>query len=92
MEHSKHAHHGFSHSHVEHFKDGSHVVHHVHSEGPHKDVKHAAKDLDEVHDSMEDNLGTPNPGEAEANAGDHGIAPAVAAPAGIPAPTPAPGA
>ena len=54
-EHKKH--HGFTHTHIEHFKDGSASVHHVHHEGPHKDVKHAAADLDAVHDSMQDHLG-----------------------------------
>lgn len=83
---SKHAHHGFTHSHVEHFKDGSATVHHVHHEGPHKDVKHAAADLDAVHDSMQDHLGMPNAGEAEAEAGQHGVPAPQAAAAGLPAP------
>jgi hypothetical protein len=80
------AHHGFSHSHIEHHKDGSHTVHHVHSEGPHKDVKHAAMNLDHVHDSLQDHLGAPNPGEAQADAGDHGVPAAPAAAAGLPMP------
>ena len=80
----KHAGHGFTHSHIEHHKDGSHTVHHVHEDGPHADVKHAAADLDGVHDSMEDHMGTPNPGEAEANAGDHGVPAPQAGPAGLP--------
>ena len=77
----KHAGHGFTHSHIEHHKDGSHTVHHVHEDGPHADVKHAAADLDGVHDSMEDHMGTPNPGEAEANAGPEAAAAPPAAPA-----------
>lgn len=83
MEHEKkpHAGHGFTHSHIEHHADGSHTVHHVHEHGAHKDVKHAVADLDGAHDSMQDNLGTPNPGEAEANAG-----PAPAAPGAGPMP------
>jgi hypothetical protein len=82
-----HAGHGFSRSHVENHADGSHTVHHEHSEGPHKDVKHAVADLDGVHDSLQDHLGMPNPGEAEANAGP---SPAAApAPATVPA-APAP--
>lgn len=83
----KHAGHGFTHSHIEHHKDGSHTVHHQHEDGPEHDVKHAAADLDGVHDSMEDHMGTPNPGEAEANAG-----PAPAAPAALPAGPAGPGA
>lgn len=90
----KHAHHGFTHTSVEHHADGSHTIHHKHSEGEHKDVKHAVADLDSLHDSMQDHLGTPNPGEAEADGGDHGIPAEQAEPAGIPggAPAPAPAA
>jgi len=80
------AHHGFIHSHHEHHPDGSITVHHVHHEGPHKDVKHAVADLDGAHDSMQDHLGVPNPGEAQADAGQHGVAPPAAAAAGLPAP------
>ena len=87
---AKHAHHGFTHTHIEHHGDGSATVHHVHHEGPHKDVKHAALNLDHIHDSLQDHLGTPNPGEAEANAGDHGIPEEHAAPAGLPMPPAAP--
>ena len=81
----KHAGHGFKHTSIEHHHDGSATVHHQHEEGPEHDVKHAAADLDGVHDSMEDHLGQPNPGEAEANAGDHGIPEEQAVSAGIPA-------
>ena len=92
MEKGKVAHHGFTHSHHEHHADGSITVHHVHHEGPHKDVKHAVKDLDGAHDSMQEHLGLPNPGEAEANAGDHGVPAPAAAAAGLPAPPPPAGA
>jgi hypothetical protein len=81
--------HKFSHTHIEHHHDGSHTVHHIHKDGPAHDKKHAAADLDAVHDSMQDHLGEPNPGEAAADAGDHGIAGPAAAAAGIPAPAPA---
>lgn len=84
----KHAGHGFTHTHIEHHKDNSHTIHHVHEDGAHADMKHAAGDLDSVHDSMEDHLGVPNPGEAEANAGDHGVPAEQAGPAGLPMPTP----
>ena len=80
------AHHGFTHTHIEHFADGSHHVHHVHHEGPHKDVHHAVTHLDHVHDSLQSHLGMENPGEAEANAGIHGVPAEHAAPAGLPMP------
>lgn len=83
--------HKYSHTHIEHHKDGSHTVHHVHEEGPHGDMKHAVADLDSVHDSMQDHLGEPNEGEAEANAGQHGVPAEQATPVGLP-PNPAAGA
>jgi hypothetical protein len=60
--------HGFTHTHVEHFADKSHVVHHVHGGGAGKDVKHSASDLDAVHDSLQENLNpsTPQPGSPAA--------------------------
>lgn len=82
----KHAGHGFTHTHMEHHHDGSHTVHHVHEDGPHKDVKHAVANLDGAHDSMQDNMGTPNPGEAQADAGDHGVPAPQASAAGLSAP------
>ena len=85
MEKGKVAHHGFTHSHHEHHADGSITVHHVHHEGPHKDIKHAVANLDGAHDSMQDHLGTPNPGEAEANAGPAAPAAAVPGTPGAPA-------
>jgi hypothetical protein len=57
--------HKFTHTHIEHHKDGSATVHHKHAEGEHKDVKHAVSDLDGIHDSLEDHLGQPNPGEGQ---------------------------
>jgi hypothetical protein len=80
-------HHKFSHTSVEHHKDGSHTVHHHHEDGAAHDVKHAVADLDGMHDSMQDHLGAPNPGEAAANAGPAAGAPLpAAAPAGAPPP------
>jgi len=90
MAHKKH---GFHSTHVEHHKDGSHTVHH-HHEKPEHDVKHAVADLDGLHDSMQSNLGEPNPGEAQANEGLHGVPAPQAGPAGLPAqaaPAPAAG-
>jgi len=84
----KHAGHGFKHTHIEHHKDGSHTIHHQHEDGAAHDVKHAAANLDAMHDSMQDHLGTPNPGEAEADMGQHGVPAAQAAPAGLPAGAP----
>jgi hypothetical protein len=86
MEHKNRAHHGFSHSHFEHHADGSITVHHAHHDGPHKDVKHAAADLDEAHDSMQDNLGTPNSGEGH-DMNNVAMAPGAAAPGTAAAPT-----
>lgn len=76
-----------THTHVEHHKDGSHTIHHVHSDGPEHDVKHAAGNLDELHDSMQDHIGVPNEGEAEAEAGQHGVPEEHAVPAGLPMPS-----
>jgi hypothetical protein len=83
-----HAGHGFTDTHIKHHADGSHTVHHVHEMGPEHDVEHAVGDLDGAHDSMEDNLGTPNAGEAAANAGQAGIPAAAGAPAAAAAPAP----
>jgi hypothetical protein len=58
--------HKFHTTHVEHHKDGSHTVHHMHEDGAHADVKHAVSGLDSLHDSMEDHLGSPNAQEGEA--------------------------
>lgn len=63
-------HHSVKHTHIEHHEDGSHTVHHYHhpvapppkEEGDHS---HAVKDLDELHDNLEEHLGAPNDGEGE---------------------------
>lgn len=68
--------HQFSHTHIEHHKDGSHTVHHQHESGDaKKDIKHAVPDLDGAHDSMEEHLGQPNAGEEQAEAAQAGAAP-----------------
>ena len=82
-------HHKFSHTHIEHHADGSHTVHHVHESDSSKDVKHATPDHDHLMDSMMDHTSAPNPGEASADMGDHGVPPAAAEAAGLPAPSPA---
>ena len=87
----KHAGHGYKHTHVTHHHDGSHTIKHEHEDGvSHKE--HAVSNIDGVHDSLQDHLGTPNPGEAEADAGQHGVPDEHAASAGLPvAAAPAPG-
>lgn len=77
----KHAGHGYTHTHIEHHADNSHTVHHVHQDGPHKDVKSAVADHDGLMDHMMDHTSMPNPGEAEAQAG-----PAAPVAAATPAP------
>jgi hypothetical protein len=79
-------HHSFSHTTIEHHKDGSHTIHHHHESDSSKDVKHAAADHDQMMDSMMDHTSAPNPGEAEADMGQHGVPPAIAASAGLQAP------
>ena len=63
--------HGFSHTRIEHHKDGSATVHHKHHADSKKDVKHVVQSLDHMHDSLQDHLGVPNPGEAEARSEEH---------------------
>lgn len=80
-----HAGHGFTSSHIEHYADGSHQVHHVHEDGPHKDVKHAVEGHDSMLDSMMQHTSQPNPGE------DMSAAPGAPAPGPVAAPAaPAP--
>ena len=71
--------HKFTHTHVEHHKDGSHTVHHVHEDGPHKDVKGAAADHDAMMDHMMDHTSQMNPGEGN-DVADHPMAGAAAVP------------
>ncbi len=80
------AHHGFTHSTITHHADGSHTIQHHHHEGSHKDVHHAKADHDGMIDSMMEHTGKPNPGEAAADGGDHGVPAEHAAPAGLPMP------
>lgn len=73
-------------SHMVHHKnhDGTHTIehHHTHSHA-HPVEHHKLADMDAVIGHMQDHAGTPNPGEAEADAGQSGIPPAM--PAGAPA-------
>ena len=81
---AKHAHHGYTHTHVTHHSDGSATVHHVHHEGAHKDVHHAVADHDSLMDSMMEHTGTPNPGEMQADQGVHNVPAPQAQMAGLP--------
>lgn len=60
--------HNFKETNIELHHDGSATIHHVHEEGPHKDVKHAAADIDAIHDSLQDHL---NPDEEEKEEVEH---------------------
>jgi hypothetical protein len=69
----KHAGHGYHKTEITHHTDGSHsVTHHVHPDHMHemKDMSYAKGDLDGVHDGVQENLGTPNPGENEGAEGE----------------------
>jgi len=78
--------HPYSHTHIEHHHDGSHTVHHVHESDSSKDVKGAVADHDGLMDHMMDHTSEPNPGEAEADGGMHGVPAAAAGAAGLPMP------
>lgn len=85
----KHAGHGYHKTEIVHHADGSHTTtHHVHPDHAHemKDKSYATADHDGMLDGMMDNTSQANPGEAEAEAGAHGVPAAVAGPAGLPAP------
>lgn len=67
----------YKHTHIIHHDDGSHTVSHT----PHadengkqgEDTTYATPDMDGVHDGLEEHVGEPNPGEAEADSGNSGI-------------------
>ena len=73
--------HGIKHTHIEHHNDGSHTIRHTMHTGP--ETSHTAPDLDALHDHLEEHMGEPNQGEAEAMQ-QAGVAPPQAAAAGIP--------
>ena len=60
-------------------KADHHVVENHHTHPDHHPAEHhhfkGNDAMDQVHDHMEENAGTPNPGEAEADAGQSGISP-----------------
>ena len=67
-------------------KSGGYIHEHHHTHPEHHSMEeHTSKDAAAMHDHMEEHMGEANPGEAEADAGQHGIPEAQAEPAGIPA-------
>ena len=57
-------------THITHHKDGSHTAVHKHSHPEHHpDETHALSNMDALHDHLEQHVGQPNSGEAEAEAG-----------------------
>lgn len=74
--------HGVKHTHIEHMSDGSMTVRHQKDDGT--EHSSAVADMDQLHDNLEEHLGSPNPGEQEADAGQHGVPPPEAAAAGLP--------
>lgn len=84
-EEKKKKHHEFKHTMIVHHDDGSHTTTHHHESGDSKKNKeYASSDHDSMMDGMMDNTSAPNPGEAQADAGDHGVPEEQAAPAGLP--------
>jgi hypothetical protein len=57
--------HDIKRTHIESHDDGSHAIRHVHDDD--SESTHGAADLDALHDHLEEQMGTPNEGEAEAN-------------------------
>jgi len=79
--------HPYKNTRIEHHDDGSHTIHHEHHDGKsHK--SYAKHDHDGMMDGLMDHLSQPNPGEAAADQGDHGVPAAPAAAAGLPAAPP----
>jgi hypothetical protein len=52
------------HTHIEHHDNGTHTVRHT-PEGGGPETSYAAKDLDEVHDGLEEHVGDPNGDEGQ---------------------------
>lgn len=70
-------------------KSGGHVIEHHHTHPEHHPMEeHVTKGDDEMAEHMLANMGTPNQGEPEAEAGTPDAASATAAPAGAAAPSP----
>jgi len=90
----KKKHHKIKKVHVTMHKDGSHTTHLEHEDGPEHDIHAAHGDHDSMIDHLMEHTSAPNPGEAEAGQGQHGVPQEAAAAAGLPTPggTPAAGA
>ena len=69
---------------IDHHHDGSHTLHRHHTDGSVKSSAHQS--LDHLHDALQDHMGTPNPGEMDADKGMHGVPAEMAGPAGLSAP------
>jgi len=67
---------------VDHHHDGSHTKT-KHFEDGHSEAS-AHGDIDSLHDGIQEDHGAPNPGEAEADAGQHGVPEPQASTAGLP--------
>lgn len=77
--------HKYSHTHIVHYPDGSHSIHHEHEDGKsHKD--YARADHDGMMDGIMEHTSEPDEEESASEAGDHGIEEAEAEKAGIPMP------
>lgn len=76
------------HMHIKKATNGGHIIRHEHTHPEHHpDEEHITKNDDELASHVLQNMGTPNPGEAEADAGQSGI-PAAAAPGATAGATP----
>ena len=82
--------------HIKKAANGGHIIRHEHTHPEHHpDEEHTTKTDDQLASHVLQNMGTPNPGEADADAGQSGVPAAGAAPAGgasaagTPAPAPA---
>lgn len=80
-------HHKFTHTTITHHHDGSHTTKHHHEDGT-SHVEYAKHDHDGMIDGLMDHTAPPNPGEVEADKGDHGIPADKAGAAGVPMPAP----
>lgn len=74
-------------------KSGGHIIEHHHTHPDHHPKEeHVTRGDDQLAEHTLSAMGTPNPGEAEADAGTPEAAPSAAAPAGSGAPMPGAGA
>ena len=69
--------------HIKKAANGGHIIRHEHTHPEHHpDEEHTTKTDDQLASHVLQNMGTPNPGEADADAGQSGVPAAGAAPAG----------